>query len=79
MLTVPPPLKVTVVTFTCAKVRVVQATCDPSEKYPTLAVTLRAIYNLGHDNYDKTVAFDVMKWILTPPEPAKQLAVRGKK
>ncbi|KKZ60868.1 hypothetical protein EMCG_04459 [[Emmonsia] crescens] len=70
-------LTVTVVTFCCKKVRVVQGTCNPSEKHTTLAITLRAVYNLSHDNYDKTAAFDAMKWILTPPEPAKQLLVRG--
>lgn len=69
----------TVVTFICGKVRIVQATCNPSEKYPTLNLTLRAIYNLGAENYDQKVAFDILKWILSPPEPARELAVRGKK
>ncbi|PGG98388.1 hypothetical protein AJ80_09538 [Polytolypa hystricis UAMH7299] len=70
--------KATVVTFICGKVRIVRATCDPSEKYPMLTFTLRAIYNLGKENYDKEVAFDVLKWILSPPEPAKELAMGGK-
>ena len=68
--------KVTIVTIVCAKVRIVQATCNPSETYPTLTLTLRAIYGLGEKTYDKNVAFDVLKWILSPPEPAKELAVR---
>ncbi|KAK2806748.1 hypothetical protein FQN50_005746 [Emmonsiellopsis sp. PD_5] len=71
-------LVATVVTFICAKVRIVQATLNPSERYPVLTFTLRAIYNLAKDNYDKEVAFDVLKWILSPPEPATEVAVRGK-
>ncbi|KAK2764380.1 hypothetical protein FQN54_009074 [Arachnomyces sp. PD_36] len=69
-------LMATVVTFICAKVRIVQATLNPSERYPTLTFTLKAIYNLGKDNYDKEIAFDVLKWILSPPRPAKEVAVR---
>ncbi|KMP07296.1 hypothetical protein CIRG_06977 [Coccidioides immitis RMSCC 2394] len=72
-------LMATVVTFVHGKVRIIQASCNPSETYPTLTLTLRAIYKLGEDNYDKEVAFDVLKWILSPPEPAKQLSMRGKK
>ncbi|PGH36584.1 hypothetical protein GX50_00621 [[Emmonsia] crescens] len=71
-------LMATVVTFICAKVRIVQATLNPSERYPTLTFTLKAIYNLTKDNYDKEIAFDILKWILSPPQPAKEVAVRGK-
>jgi hypothetical protein len=71
----------TIATFIPGKVRIVQATCNPSDKLPRLTLTLRAIYNLGHDNYNKNSAYDVMKWILTPPEAQldKELAIRGKK
>ncbi|OJD10851.1 hypothetical protein ACJ73_09676 [Blastomyces percursus] len=51
-----PPAKATVVTFIYGKVRIVQATCNPSEAHPTLNLMLRAIYSLGRDNYDKKVA-----------------------
>ncbi|QSS51915.1 hypothetical protein I7I53_07373 [Histoplasma capsulatum var. duboisii H88] len=71
-------LTATVVTFIYGKVRIVQATCNPSETYPTLSLTLRAICSLGKDNYDKKEAFNVLKWIFCPPEPAKELAMRGK-
>ncbi|EEH16839.2 hypothetical protein PABG_06926 [Paracoccidioides brasiliensis Pb03] len=36
------------------------------------------IYNLCKDNYDKEVAFDVLKWIFCPSEPAGELAMRAK-
>lgn len=72
------PVKATVVTFIYGKVRIVQATCNPSETYPTLSLTLRAICSLGKDNYNKKVAFNVLKWIFCPSEPAKELAMRGK-
>ncbi|EGC46799.1 conserved hypothetical protein [Histoplasma capsulatum var. duboisii H88] len=71
-------LVATIVTFVYGKVRIVQATCDPSERNPTLTLTLRAVYNLGKDNYDKRVAFDILKWIFCPPEPARELAISGK-
>ncbi|KGM92094.1 uncharacterized protein PADG_11624 [Paracoccidioides brasiliensis Pb18] len=54
-------LTATVVTFICGKVRIVQVTCSPSEKYPTLTLTLRAMDSLGENHYDKEVAFDVLK------------------
>ncbi|OJD15176.1 hypothetical protein AJ78_04539 [Emergomyces pasteurianus Ep9510] len=59
-------LTATVVTFVKGKVRVVQAACNPSETHPTLTLTLSATYNLGKDNYDKKVAFDILKWIFSP-------------
>ncbi|EGE01021.1 hypothetical protein TEQG_00075 [Trichophyton equinum CBS 127.97] len=61
-------LTATVVTFTRGKVRVVQATIRPSEKHPTLDLNLRAKYTLTKAGYDKNVAFDVLKWILDPPQ-----------
>ncbi|KMP01298.1 hypothetical protein CIHG_01588 [Coccidioides immitis H538.4] len=61
-------LTATIVTFTHGKVRIVQATIKPSEKHPTLNLILRAIYTLNNANYDKKVAFDVLKWILDPPQ-----------
>lgn len=60
--------KATVVTFTRGKVRIVQATIRPSEKHPTLDLNLRAKYTLTKAGYDKNVAFDVLKWILDPPQ-----------
>ncbi|KMU92718.1 hypothetical protein CIHG_10504 [Coccidioides immitis H538.4] len=72
------PAKATIVTFVYGKVRIVQATCDPSETNPMFTLTLRAVYDLGKDNYDRKVAFDILKWIFCPPEPAKELAIRGK-
>ncbi|KKZ61653.1 hypothetical protein EMCG_03838 [[Emmonsia] crescens] len=71
-------LVATIVTFVYGKVRIVQATCNPLEMYPVLTLTLRAIYNLSKDNYDKKVAFDILKWIFCPPKPAKGLTIRGK-
>lgn len=67
-------------TFIPGKVRIVQATCNPSETYQTINLTLRAIYTLSKHTYDKNVASDVLKWILSPPEPepVKELAVRRK-
>ncbi|QVM07123.1 hypothetical protein D8B26_001827 [Coccidioides posadasii str. Silveira] len=61
-------LTATIVTFTHGKVRIVQASIKPSEKHPTLNLILRAIYTLNNANYDKKVAFDVLKWILDPPQ-----------
>ncbi|KAM5497233.1 hypothetical protein McaMca56_004239 [Microsporum canis] len=68
-------LTATIVTCICAQVRVVQATLNPSEKYPTLTYTLRAIYDLGEEKYDKEAAFTAVQWILSPPDPV----VRGAK
>ncbi|KAK2865469.1 hypothetical protein FQN49_003536 [Arthroderma sp. PD_2] len=72
-------LTATVVTFICGQVRIVQATLNPSETYPTFSYTLRTMYNLNHDNYDKEAAYDVLKWILSPPDAPMELAVREKK
>ncbi|KAL1957302.1 hypothetical protein VTO42DRAFT_6210 [Malbranchea cinnamomea] len=78
------PLTATIVTFIPGKVRVVvrvvQATCTPSQKLPVLRLTLRAIYTMGHDTYNKNTAYEVIQWILSPPEArvAKELAMRGK-
>ncbi|EEH41302.2 hypothetical protein PAAG_03588 [Paracoccidioides lutzii Pb01] len=72
-------LAATIVTFIYGKVRIVQATCNPSETNPTLTSMLRAIHNLGKDNYDKEVAFDILKRIFCPSEPAGELAMRGKR
>ncbi|KAK2808589.1 hypothetical protein FQN50_004621 [Emmonsiellopsis sp. PD_5] len=46
-------LTATVVTFLVGKVRVVQATCNPSEKLPTLVFTLRGLYDLSMSCYNK--------------------------
>ncbi|KAM5434762.1 hypothetical protein MferCBS31731_006534 [Microsporum ferrugineum] len=62
-------LTATIVTCICAQVRIVQATLNPSEKYPTLTYTLRAIYDLNKKNYDKEAAFTAVQWILSPPDP----------
>ncbi|KAK2757190.1 hypothetical protein FQN54_004704 [Arachnomyces sp. PD_36] len=77
-------LTVTTVTFIPGKVRVVQATCRPSDPLPTLTLTLRAIYTLGTDTYNKNTAFEVLQWILSPPDappPANELEtpIRSKK
>lgn len=55
--------------------------CNPSDKLPKLTFTLRAVYNFSKDNYDKNAAYNVMKWILSPPEAqaANDLAMRRKK
>ncbi|GBF60807.1 hypothetical protein TMEN_3262 [Trichophyton mentagrophytes] len=63
-------LTATVVTFIYGQVRVVQASIKPSETYPTITFTLRAIYDLNED-YDKEVAYTVLQWILSPPKPAE--------
>ncbi|OJD12104.1 hypothetical protein AJ78_07253 [Emergomyces pasteurianus Ep9510] len=64
------PLTATIVTFMVGKVRVVQATCDPSNPYPTLTCTLRGLYNLSMSCYDKSSVHKIVKWILCPPELA---------
>ncbi|OAT05244.1 hypothetical protein BDBG_01667 [Blastomyces gilchristii SLH14081] len=61
----------TVVTFIPGKVRVVQATCDPSNASTSLTFALRAFYNLSMSCYDKTTAQKVLKWVLCPPNPAQ--------
>ncbi|KAF3480568.1 uncharacterized protein GIQ15_05915 [Arthroderma uncinatum] len=72
-------VKATVATFICGEVRIVQATLNPSEPYPTLAFTLRAVIKLNKENYSKEAAYEVLKWILCPPEAPKVLATREKK
>ncbi|KKZ63309.1 hypothetical protein EMCG_00292 [[Emmonsia] crescens] len=69
----------TIVTFMVGKVRVVQATCDPSNQYPTLTCALRGVYNLSMSCYDKSSVHNIVKWILCPPEPARGLPLRGGK
>ncbi|PGG95610.1 hypothetical protein AJ80_09930 [Polytolypa hystricis UAMH7299] len=66
-----PPSSATIITFMVGKVRVVQATCDPSNKYPTLTCTLRGQYNLSMSCYNKSSVHEIVKWILCPPEPAQ--------
>ncbi|PGG96490.1 hypothetical protein AJ80_09821 [Polytolypa hystricis UAMH7299] len=75
-------LQVTTVTFSGGKVRVVQATCNPSDKWPRLILALRAIYDFGKKTYNKKTAFEVMQWILSPPEARPDLEglpIRSKK
>ncbi|EFW14782.1 conserved hypothetical protein [Coccidioides posadasii str. Silveira] len=36
---------------------------------PKLIFTLRAIYDLSRDNYDKNTVYTVMEWIRSPPRP----------
>ncbi|KMQ46341.1 hypothetical protein HL42_2983 [Trichophyton rubrum] len=64
-------LTATVVTFIHRQVRVVQASIKPSETYPTITFTLRAIYDLNAEKYDQEVAYTVLQWILSPPKPAE--------
>ncbi|WEW61235.1 hypothetical protein PRK78_006725 [Emydomyces testavorans] len=73
------PLTATIVTFMVGKVRVVQATCDPSNQYPTLTCTLRGLYDLSMSSYDKSSVHKIVKWILCSPEPARGLSLRGRK
>ncbi|OJD27701.1 hypothetical protein ACJ73_00911 [Blastomyces percursus] len=73
------PLTATIVTFMVGKVRVVQATCDPSNPYPTLTCTLRGLYNLSMSCYDKSSVHKIVKWILCPPELAGGVPLRGRK
>ncbi|KGQ01671.1 hypothetical protein PAAG_11664 [Paracoccidioides lutzii Pb01] len=68
----------TVVSFMVGKVRVVQATCDPSNQNPTLPCTLRGSYDLSMSCYNKSSVRDIVKWILCPPELAQGLPLRGK-
>ncbi|PGG97181.1 hypothetical protein AJ79_09318 [Helicocarpus griseus UAMH5409] len=72
-------LTATIVTFMVGKVRVVQATCDPSNRYPTLTCTLRGLYNLSMSCYDKSSVHKIVKWILCPPKLAWEVPLRGKK
>ncbi|PGH07908.1 hypothetical protein AJ79_06116 [Helicocarpus griseus UAMH5409] len=62
-------LTATVVTFLVGKVRVVQATCNPSEKLPTLTFTLRGLYDLRMSCYNKDTVCEIVKWILCPSDP----------
>ncbi|OJD27004.1 hypothetical protein ACJ73_01601 [Blastomyces percursus] len=59
----------TVVTFLPGKVRVVQAICNPSEKFPVLTFTLRGLYDLDMSCYNKDTARGIIKWILCPADP----------
>ncbi|KAK2801735.1 hypothetical protein FQN50_007650 [Emmonsiellopsis sp. PD_5] len=62
-------LTATVITFLTSKVRVVQATCNPSKKLPTLTFTLRGLYDLDISCYNKDTAREIVKWILCPAGP----------
>ncbi|EFR04550.1 hypothetical protein MGYG_07555 [Nannizzia gypsea CBS 118893] len=64
-------LMATVMTFMYGKVRVIQASLKPSETYPVLTFTLRGIYDLNAEKYDKEVAYTLIQWILSPPKPAE--------
>ncbi|PGH00378.1 hypothetical protein AJ79_08230 [Helicocarpus griseus UAMH5409] len=72
------PLTPTIVNFMDKKVRVVQATCNPSEEYPTLAFTLRGLYDVDLSHYNKTTVQKVVKWIMCPPNPVYALSLRVK-
>ncbi|KAK2754055.1 hypothetical protein FQN54_007224 [Arachnomyces sp. PD_36] len=67
-------LTATVLTFVHRKVRIVEATFDPSEANPTFTLNLRAVYSLNKEYYDKQIAFDVLKWMFCRPESIKKLA-----
>ncbi|GAB1310115.1 hypothetical protein MFIFM68171_00325 [Madurella fahalii] len=62
------PIKVTVVTFTQKRARIVQASCDPSSASPSLDLGLRASYLLGDGktDYSEDRARSVLRWLLNP-------------
>ncbi|EFW17716.1 hypothetical protein D8B26_004926 [Coccidioides posadasii str. Silveira] len=66
----------TMVTFLNGKVRVVQASCDPSQEYPKLNIALRAVHDLKMSCYNKAVFHEIVKWILCPPYPPRELPLR---
>ncbi|KAK2813750.1 hypothetical protein FQN50_000148 [Emmonsiellopsis sp. PD_5] len=72
------PLTATIVNFMDSTVRVVQATCNPSEECPTLAFTLRGLYDLDLSHYDKAIVQKVVKWIMSPPNSVYALSLRVK-
>ncbi|KAK2735782.1 hypothetical protein FQN57_001120 [Myotisia sp. PD_48] len=72
-------LAATIVTFIIGKVRVVQATCDPSKEQPSLVFTLRALSDFKLSCYDKITAKKIVKWVLCPPNPPQALSMRSKK
>ncbi|OJD23001.1 hypothetical protein ACJ73_05648 [Blastomyces percursus] len=69
-------LTATVVTFATGKVRVVQASCDPSQEYPKLNIALRAVHDLKMSCYNKDVLHEIVKWILCSPDPPRELPLR---
>lgn len=64
-------LSATIISFNDENVRVVQATCDPSNPLPTLTFSVRALYTLSMSCFDKTALQDVVRWAVCPPDPAK--------
>ncbi|PGH29714.1 hypothetical protein GX50_07528 [[Emmonsia] crescens] len=71
-------LTATIINFMDGKVRVVQATCNPSEEHPILTFTLRGLYELDLFHYDKAIVQKVVKWIMSPPNPVYTLSLRVK-
>ncbi|KAK2756181.1 hypothetical protein FQN54_005589 [Arachnomyces sp. PD_36] len=72
-------LTATIVTFLIGKVRVVQASCDPSQEYPELNIALRGVHDLKMSCYNKAVFHEIIKWILCPPDPPRELPLRSRK
>ncbi|KAK2812010.1 hypothetical protein FQN50_001718 [Emmonsiellopsis sp. PD_5] len=72
-------LTATIITFMIGKVRVVQATCNPSDQNPTMTCTLRGSYDLRMSCYNKSSVHEIVKWILCPPGPSQGLSLRPKK
>ncbi|OJD26563.1 hypothetical protein ACJ73_02053 [Blastomyces percursus] len=69
-------LTATIVTTMAGKVRVVQASCNPADEYPTLTYTLHGFWDLSMSTYNKTTAQKVVKWLLCPPDPAQTIPLR---
>ncbi|OJD17837.1 hypothetical protein AJ78_02078 [Emergomyces pasteurianus Ep9510] len=72
-------LTATIVTFMVGKVRVFEATCDPSDQNPTLTCTLRGFYDLSMSCYNKSSVHEIVKWILCPPGLTQGVLLRHKK
>ncbi|KAK2810621.1 hypothetical protein FQN50_002878 [Emmonsiellopsis sp. PD_5] len=72
-------LTATIVTFLIGKVRVVQASCDPSQEHPEFKIALKGVYDLSLSCYNKAVFHEVVKWLLCPPDPARELPLRSRK
>ncbi|KAK2791256.1 hypothetical protein FQN52_004932 [Onygenales sp. PD_12] len=71
-------LTATIVTFLIGKVRVVQASCDPSQEHPELKISLKGVYDLSLSRYNKAMFHEIVKWLLCPPDPARELPLRSR-
>jgi len=73
------PVRVTAITFTGTRVRVVQATCIPRASSPTVHFTYRGTFfiGMGLATWDVGVARNIIRWMMWPEEPPLPPAEEG--